>query len=277
MPEVETIVHALRNGGRLSEDGSASPSILGRKITAVELLWQRTLVEPGRGLDLAMLPGQTIHEISRRGKFLIFHLDRNVLLIHLRMSGDLLVRMGEAPPAPHDRFALTLDNGPRLVFNDPRKFGRVWLATNEDDLLAGLGPEPFSAEFTPEWLYSALQARRRQLKPLLLDQNFLAGLGNIYSDEALHRAWLHPLRLSDSISREEAARLWRAIRAVLEEGIQRNGSSIDWVYRGGDFQNYFRVYQRAGEPCPVCGTLVERMVIGQRSTHFCPKCQMIER
>ncbi len=120
-----------------------------------------------------------------------------------------------------------------------------------------------------------LHARQRQLKPLLLDQAFLAGLGNIYTDEALFRARIHPLRLSTSVAPDEAAALLEAIRQVLHEGIERQGSSIDWVYRGGDFQNYFQVYQRTGQPCPRCGTLITRMVIGQRSTHFCPNCQTI--
>ena len=118
-----------------------------------------------------------------------------------------------------------------------------------------------------------LHQHRRQLKPLLLDQSFIAGLGNIYTDEALHLARLHPLQRSHWIDLEQAGRLWTAIRNVLQEGIQRNGASIDWVYRGGDFQNYFRVYQRTGQPCPVCATPVERTVIGQRSSHFCPQCQ----
>jgi formamidopyrimidine-DNA glycosylase len=111
------------------------------------------------------------------------------------------------------------------------------------------------------------------LKPLLLDQKFLAGLGNIYTDEALHLARLHPLLISDRIDEVQASVLLDSIRQVLDEGIQRNGASIDWVYRGGDFQNYFRVYQRTGEPCKQCGTLIERIKLGQRSTHFCPYCQ----
>ncbi|MCX6034993.1 MAG: DNA-formamidopyrimidine glycosylase, partial [Chloroflexi bacterium] len=135
------------------------------------------------------------------------------------------------------------------------------------------GPEPLSEAFTADWLYSSLHIRRRQLKPLLLDQAFLAGLGNIYTDEALHLAKLHPLLLSDLVTKKQAKGLWQAIRKVLEEGIRRNGASIDWVYRGGDFQNHFRVYGRTGEPCPVCGTPIERTTVGQRGTHFCPKCQ----
>ena len=118
-----------------------------------------------------------------------------------------------------------------------------------------------------------MQTRQRQLKPLLLDQTFLAGLGNIYTDEALHLAGLHPLTPANRLDPAEAARLLEAIRAILQDGIRRNGASIDWVYRGGDFQNNFRVYQRTGQPCPVCGTPVERIMVGQRCTHFCPVCQ----
>ena len=160
------------------------------------------------------------------------------------------------------------------VFNDTRKFGRVWLTANPEEVLGKLGPEPFGRDFTPEWLHTALHSKHRQLKPLLLDQTFLAGLGNIYTDEALHLAKLHPLAASDSITAKQAEALHEAIRKVLKEGIRRNGASIDWVYRGGEFQNYFRVYDREGKPCPVCGTKIQRIIVGQRSTHFCPKCQM---
>jgi formamidopyrimidine-DNA glycosylase len=181
----------------------------------------------------------------------------------------------EQPLAPHDRLILTLDDEYRLSFNDTRKFGRVWLLDDPAPLFARLGPEPFLDEFTAEWLFSALQQKKRQLKPLLLDQSFLAGLGNIYTDEALHRARLHPLTMSGSVNAMQAFRLWESIRNVLQDGIEHNGSSIDWVYRGGGFQNYFRVYDRAGEACTTCGTPIERIVVGQRGTHFCPSCQMI--
>ncbi len=124
-------------------------------------------------------------------------------------------------------------------------------------------------------MHHLLGWRRRQLKPLLLDQSFIAGLGNIYTDEALHIARLHPQMLSDEVTHHQAERLWMGIRQVLLEGIRRNGASIDWVYRGGEFQNYFRVYQRTGQPCPECGTPVERIVVGQRGTHFCPVCQRV--
>jgi formamidopyrimidine-DNA glycosylase len=131
-----------------------------------------------------------------------------------------------------------------LVFNDTRKFGRVWLTESLETVTSALGPEPLDRAFTPQVLYDRLRGRRRRLKPLLLDQTFLAGLGNIYTDEALHLARLHPLRSSQKVTRRQAERLHAAIRAVLKEGIRRNGASIDWVYRGGEFQNHFRVYDR---------------------------------
>jgi formamidopyrimidine-DNA glycosylase len=160
------------------------------------------------------------------------------------------------------------------VFNDTRKFGRVWLTAKPEEFLGRLGPEPLEADFTPQWLHTALHRKHRQLKPLLLDQSFLAGLGNIYTDEALHMARLHPLAASDSITLEQAEKLHGAIHNVLNDGIRRNGASFDWVYRGGEFQNYFRVYDRKGQECPVCGTKIERILVGQRSTHFCPECQV---
>ena len=164
--------------------------------------------------------------------------------------------------------------GVRLVFSDPRKFGRVWLVDDPQAVLGRLGPEPFDPHLTAEEFHRRLQQRHRQIKPLLMDQAFLAGLGNIYTDEALHMARIHPLLLSDQITLAESALLIESIRIVLKEGVFRNGASIDWVYRGGDFQNHFRVYQRTGEPCPVCGTPIARMVVGQRGTHYCPHCQV---
>lgn len=273
LPEVETIVRALEQGGR---DGA---SIVGRKIHSAEVLWARSLAEPQPAEFQRRLTGQQVVGVGRRGKFIRLHLIRDTLLIHLRMSGDLRVGPGwdesgrPIAPATHDRLIFHFEDGLRLVFNDPRKFGRVWLTADPEAVLAELGPEPLAPDFTPEDLYQLLQRRQRRLKPLLLDQTFLAGLGNIYTDEALHVARLHPERLSHQLSREESRRLWSAIRQVLEEGIRRNGASIDWVYRGGSFQNAFRVYQRTGQPCPVCGHPIERLLIGQRGTHICPACQ----
>ena len=267
LPEVETIRRALRDGGR---DG---PLLVGHTIQAAHLLWERTLAIPGPAEFQPRIAGQIIRDVGRRGKFLLLELSSDVLLIHLRMSGDLLVEPSGAPLATHHRLVLDLDGDLRLAFNDPRKFGRAWLVGNPAEILGGLGPEPLAEDLTPQEFYRRLHPHRRQLKPLLLDQTFLAGLGNIYADEALHLAGLHPLYLASQLDETQAARLLTSIRRVLEDGIQRQGASIDWVYRGGDFQNYFHVYQRTGEACNNCGTPIQRIVVGQRGTHFCPTCQ----
>ena len=273
LPEVETRARSLRQGGQ----GRAS--ILGRTAARATLEWDRTLAEPDPLTFAARIVGQTVGEVGRRGKFLMISFDADTLLIHLRMSGDIRVEAGldkhnqPLPLLPHDRLALDFTDGWRLAFNDTRKFGRVWLVSDPETVLGGLGPEPFDPHFSAFELYRRLQSARRQIKPLLLDQTFLAGMGNIYTDEALHIAGIHPLRLSNTLSPEQAGILWTAIRTVLSEGIRRNGASIDWVYRGGDFQNHFQVYQRAGEPCARCGTPIVKIAVGQRGTHFCPVCQ----
>jgi formamidopyrimidine-DNA glycosylase len=264
LPEVETIARNLR------------PSLVGRQVLSVGLFWPRTLATPGMGEFQQRMSGQRIQAVTRRAKYLHLVLSDGHLLIHLRMSGDLYLRPSPCSPALHDRLHLALDSGETLAFNDTRKFGRVWLVDDPNQVLGGLGPEPFAEDFTPEAFYTLLHARHRKLKPLLLDQSFLAGLGNIYTDEALHLSGLHPLRQSDTINQEEAQKLFASIRAVLQTGIENNGASIDWVYRGGSFQNLFRVYGRAGQTCLVCAAPIERIVVGQRSTHFCPQCQILE-
>ena len=270
LPEVETIARTLR------------PQLVGRKILEADVRWARTVAMPSAKKFKEQIQGQKIVEVSRRAKFLNIQLTAYNLLIHLRMSGDLLVKQGKIKPEKHDRliFHLTPSPSPKergelssLVFNDTRKFGRVWLTDDMEKVLGRLGPEPLSQSFTSHWLYDSLRSRHRQLKPLLLDQTFLAGLGNIYTDEALHMAKLHPRALSDSVTAKQAERLHQAIQTILQEGIRRNGASIDWVYRGGDFQNHFRVYGRDGEPCPVCGTIIQKIIVGQRGTHICPNCQ----
>jgi len=262
LPEVETIARKLE------------PELIGRTILAADLRWARTLAMPSPALFKRQIKGQMIKQVTRRAKYFILNLSDASLLIHLRMSGDLSIKNSTNSPEKHDRLVLKLSDNQSLFFNDTRKFGRVWLTSTPEELLGRLGPEPLSRDFTSRWLYNALSKRHRQLKPLLLDQTFLAGLGNIYTDEALHIARLHPLAASNSVTMEQASALREAVRKVLKEGIRRNGASIDWVYRGGEYQNHFRVYDREGKSCVVCGTQIKRITVGQRGTHYCPECQL---
>jgi formamidopyrimidine-DNA glycosylase len=266
LPEVETIRSYLCHGV------GTRPGVLGTSVLSVELFWPRSIAYPSGDEFKERLVGQKILEIDRRGKYLIFILSEYKLLVHLRMSGDLFVRSSSEPPAPHDRILFHLDTGNTIVFNDTRKFGRAWLVREADEVTQNLGPEPFDSSLK-DVFHNRLGEKHRQIKPLLLDQSFLAGLGNIYTDEALFLAGIHPKTLSDRLTREQSQKLLESIRQVLQEGIQSHGASIDWVYRGGDFQNHFRVYQRTGLSCPVCGTQIERLIIGQRGTHYCPSCQ----
>jgi formamidopyrimidine-DNA glycosylase len=268
LPEVETIVRQLRQGGP-----THAASVLGKRIERVTLKWPRHVARPSARVLQRELRGQTVQALGRRGKYLIFQLSSGVLLIHLKMSGDLKL---VAPGAAGDRHAHTIfhfSDGTALRFSDTRKFGKVFWVAQAEDVTGALGPEPLEPGFTAQRLGDMLAARRRALKPLLLDQTFIAGLGNIYTDEALHLAGLHPLRRSDSLSPAEARALWRSIRRALRSGIRHNGASLDWVYRGGNFQHHFRVYDRAGKPCLTCGTPIRRIVVGQRGTHYCPQCQ----
>jgi formamidopyrimidine-DNA glycosylase len=267
LPEVESFRQKFLHGS------NENPSLVGRRILSVVLLWEPTLASPTPKEFITRIVDQTIRGIDRRGKYLLIRLSDDVLAIHLRMSGDLLVEATTEIIAKHHRLLLNLDDGTRLAFNDTRKFGRVWLTEDIDTLLCPLGPEPLDQTFTQAVFYAKLQTRNRQIKPLLLDQHFLAGLGNIYTDEALFWAGIHPQTIAKSISFQRVQKLWTGIRSVLQEGIRSNGASIDWVYRGGDYQNYFQVYGRTGEACTRCNTPIERIIVGQRSTHFCPNCQ----
>ncbi len=275
LPEVETIVQALKSGGR------GGRPLLGLTVDEVSLLWPRSLAEPMESLELQRLKGQCLLDIKRRGKFIQFDFDDDLLLFHLRMSGDMRVANSLDDPEDrislqkHDRFVIYFNQSTSLFFNDTRKFGRIWLVKTADQVTGKLGPEPLDESLGPMQFHEKLQASHRQIKPLLLDQTFLAGLGNIYTDESLHQAGIHPMRRSSDLTLQQAGRLLEAIRSVLSEGIRRNGASIDWIYRGGDFQNYFKVYQRTGEKCFNCGQPIQRILVGQRGTHFCPHCQPV--
>jgi formamidopyrimidine-DNA glycosylase len=277
LPEVETIVRSLRNPADCAFTEGQSlrerPGIVGRQVAEARLNWAKTLALPDWQQFQQEVTGQTVQAVTRRGKFVVIPMGTGTLLFHLRMSGDLRVEPQDAAEQKHDRLLLDFSDGARLSFNDPRKFGRAWWVTDAQSVLGALGPEPLDEGLTGQQMYVRWHRSSRAIKTLLLDQSLLAGVGNIYSDEALFLARIHPLTPGNCLTPVQAEALLAGVRQVLHEGIERNGASIDWVYRGGDFQNYFRVYQRTGEPCTVCGTPIERRVIGQRSSHFCPHCQ----
>ncbi len=269
LPEVETLARALRN------------SLIGRQIVRADVHWARAVITPSSSSAFAdQVPGHRIRDVRRRGKWLMFALDGSKwLLIHLRMSGRLVVEEAEVPEDPHTRVLLHLDDGQQLRFSDPRKFGRMALVDDPEEILSGLGPDPLDPALTPRDLWEMLRGKRARLKPLLMDQRLLAGLGNIYADEALWEAGLHPLRRSDTLSEEEAERLHRAVRRVLEAAIARQGTTLpDRRYllpdgRPGEFASHLAVYGREGKPCPRCGAEIVRVRLGGRSAHFCPRCQ----
>ena len=267
LPEVETFRRHLLQGE------SDSPSILGKQIKDAELLWEGTLASPAPEDFLKRIQGQFVTGIGRRGKNLIIQLAKDDLIIHLRMSGEIIVEEKINQVGKHYRLILNFTDKYRLAFNNIRKFGRVWLTEDAETMLSHLGQEPLNDQFTSKKLEEMLKSRSRQIKYFLLDQGIIAGLGNIYTDEALHRAKIHPARKSDSINEKEISQLWRSIREVLQEGIQNQGSSIDWMYQGGDYQKYLSVYNLEGEPCKRCKTPIKRIKIAQRSTYFCPSCQ----
>lgn len=272
LPEVETFVKSLTSGGM------TGPSILSRPVSFASLYWRKSLEAADVGDFESWFAGKSFESAARRGKYLKLKIADRTLLIHLRMSGDLKTVPADSEIGKHDRFALTFSDGERLVFRDPRKFGRLWLLRDPEVVFAKLGVEPLSDEFTPDVLCAGLAKTNRPVKTVLLDQSFIAGLGNIYTDEALFRAGIHPLTPGAALVKtapERVGRLWNTIRGVLREGIRNNGASFDWVYRGGDFQNHFNVYGKKGEPCPICGAPIERAVVGQRGTHFCPNCQPV--
>ena len=222
--------------------------------------------------------GRRIISISRRGKYLVAQLsDGNYLLIHLRMTGQLLT----SPPAEKDRkhvhVVFDFADGTSLYYADLRKFGRFYLVSDTQPLLGGLGPEPLSPSFSADELYERLSKRKRIIKPLLLDQRFIAGLGNIYVDESLYRARIHPSRRASELSREETVCLYDSIVTILSAAIANRGTTLsdyrDTRGNRGSHQSHLQVFRNAGQPCPRCGHPIERLVVAQRGTFICPDCQ----
>jgi formamidopyrimidine-DNA glycosylase len=272
LPEVETVCRTL------------NACVPGHRIEGVELFWERTLALDAE-LFTGTVLGATFRAIHRRAKLVVMELDSgDAITVHLRMTGELLFladsdeRNSAREPYLRARFAL--DRGAELLFYDVRKFGRIGLIMEGQapHALARYGAEPLQSDFTPDALAALLHARKRQLKPLLLDQSVIAGLGNIYVDESLFVAGLHPLQRSDQIDEVRIAALHAAIVRILRNAIDLRGSTIRDYRSGlgepGAAQATWQVYGRKpGSPCDICGTPLVRMVIGQRGSMFCPHCQ----
>ncbi len=286
LPEVETLARDLR------------ASVLGRTVTGAWVARDAPrLVQdmPVRAFT-SRLRGRRIEDVGRRGKHLLVRLDPPTgsgrggglwWLVHRRMSGNLIRRPSGVPDEPYLRARFRLDDGSELRFIDLRKFGAMWLTDDPQSVLSGLGPEPLDEDFTAETLFAILKGRSAPVKAVLMDQKALAGLGNLYADEALHCAGVHPLRKARSLTRKEAARLRDGIVHALGQGLANLGSSVgnaageevslrDHVNLSGEpgsNQEYLVVYGREGRPCRTCGTPIERLKLSNRSAHFCPRCQ----
>jgi formamidopyrimidine-DNA glycosylase len=285
LPEVETLVHRLRE------------PVIGRTIEDVAVYWKRTVARPAPKEFARMLRGYTVQTIDRRAKYLVFTLTPHpsaarraahalsaqqeragqyvsmplFLLIHLKMSGKLSVVDRTEPSAKYDRVVFDLDDGQQLRFNDIRKFGKMWLVADPEMVTGAIGPEPLDRAFTLPKFRELVQSRSGTIKPLLLNQEFLAGVGNIYADESLWLAKIHPLRKADSLTDVEVAALYRSIRKVLRTAIEDEGTDAGDGVIEGDYQP--RVYGRTDKPCYRCHQLIQRIVVRQRGTHFCPQCQ----
>ena len=269
LPEVETIVNDLR------------PELAGRCFTGVSISWPRMVLHPSASEFQRRLIGQTIKEIARRGKYLIFRLSSGeALILHLRMTGSLSLKQKSKAAnsnTSYVRAVFSLDKGRELFFIDRRKLGTVSLVHNEAELDSKLGPEPLEPSFTARVLAERLSRHKAPIKAVLCDQKVIAGIGNMYADEALFLARIHPLRAASSLSREEIRKLHHAIREVLRKAIGNGGASIsDYRRPGGESgsQQYaFYVAHRGGETCKVCATPIERIPVRNRGTYFCPRCQ----
>ncbi|MBC9783677.1 DNA-formamidopyrimidine glycosylase [Heliobacterium chlorum] len=268
LPEVETVRRSLAS------------RVLNRTIVKVDVRLPKMVTSPAGRPFADALTGRPIVELGRRGKYLLIHLDQEeTLVIHLRMTGRLVHCQSNTPEPAHTHVVFALDDQSLLRYTDVRQFGTLAIMDRSNALSspgrAALGPEPL--EISYEHFCQALGARKTKLKPLLLDQRFLAGLGNIYADEALARSGLHPDRNANSLDDEEGRRLYESIQAVLQEGIDAKGTSfrdyVDGEGKKGEFQEKLWAYGREGEPCRRCGTAVVREKRGGRSTHFCPFCQ----
>ena len=271
LPEVQCVVDALRG-----------KNLLGGRICGAAVYWPKTIAELDPADFCSKINGRTILQISRRGKYILFDLSGGLtLMIHLRMTGRLNWEPRDRPRNKHEHVILDVGRTHSLRFQDTRKFGRIWLTTAPERILDRLGPEPLEESFSVERFSTMLKTTNRQIKPLLLDQHFLAGLGNIYVDEALWESRIHPQRISRSLTVHEVRDLHRAIPHVLNKGLRNLGTSLGAgkgnLYlpgnRPGRNADALNVFRRTGRACPRCDSTIVRFVVAQRSSHICPDCQ----
>lgn len=309
LPEVETIKRGL------------AEHVVGQKITGVKRKWAKTLQDGGRHPAVPATPAQIkkhvigakVTGLRRRGKVLIIDLDNGYsLLFHLKMTGQIVFESDNSKtalrakgeglsqrfagghptkslesklPDRSTRIIFELNDGSKLFFNDQRKFGWIKLVStreaDKDKLLARLGPEPLEAAFDVSEFIAAVKRRKAPIKAVLLDQNTVAGVGNIYADEALHKAKIHPATRANEVSKAKLAKLHQAVVDVIEDSLKYGGTTftnyVNHLGKKGDYLKHARVFRRQGEPCPVCGTTIEKIRVAGRGTHICPKCQRISK
>ena len=271
LPEVQTVINDLIKAG-----------FIGKTISSTDVFWENSIAQPAAEEFRQTIPGQTISNIRRRAKYIIFDFQSGLhLLIHLRMSGKIQLIPPNTERAKHEHVILHFHDTFDLRFHDTRKFGRLFLVNDPNPVIGRLGPEPLDDAFTVDIFKKRIRPKNRQLKPLLLDQTFIAGLGNIYTDEALWEAKLHPRQIASRLSGKKLEALHYAIRFVLQKGIDNLGTTLgnrqSNFYSAGQRRGHnaeqLNVFHRTGQPCPRCNTIIERIIVGQRSTHICPKCQ----
>jgi formamidopyrimidine-DNA glycosylase len=272
LPEVQTVVNDLIKAG-----------LKGTVIQTVTVSWPRSIAGMSPGIFTRRLSGLRVQHIYRRAKYIIFDLGpkNTALLIHLRMSGRLRLAAAKEKRGKHEHVCIAFSDGRELRLHDTRKFARLYLYKTAEEITGDLGPEPLGSEFTPVWFSSMLSKRKRMLKPLLLDQRCIAGLGNIYVDEALWEAGLHPCRRSCTLTPAESKKLFAAIPRVLKRGLRNLGTTLGTgkanffsvAGRKGNNSSQLRVFRRTGLPCPRCQAPIIRIIVGQRSTHICEACQ----
>lgn len=270
LPEVETVVRYLR------------PKLKNQQIIGFKAYWPKVTAPTKPEIFATTIVGRSIQAVNRRGKYVILNLDNGLIHLHLRMTGHLSVVTRRLENAvPHITAEFQMNAGKWIVLRDTRKFGRIGYLDDMASLEAKLGLEPLSEEFTPQRFHSKLKERHRQIKPLLLDQSFIAGLGNIYVDEALFLSRIHPVSPASALSYREVEGLHSNIRNLLLSSIENKGTTILNFRFGetgqGEFREMLQVFRREGSPCPICGENLVKIRVAQRGTHICPHCQKIKK